>query len=439
MVVDGENLGFRVVTDNDWEFGVVGRIQTLGFGNADTDELLGLRERQWSIESGPLVGWRGWPVHVQSRSYWEVLGQHEGVTSEIELSLPWELRRGFFVPSIKYTYQSRDYSAYYFGLAPEEASASRPEYQSGATTTASIEMVLGYELTPRWLFRTRVGVEFLDSAIRDSPIVDRDKIWSASIGLAYNANLFRPRDYRGTDKQSAFEVRLGAFAGSINTNLFRDASDGARGDDVDLEEALGIADTQTVAQFDALYRIGFYHRLEVGYFELLRSATATAQRNIQIGDQVYLAGADLQTTVSSRVLRLAYAYSLMRDNQKEFGVRAGVSYSGLKTTVRADGPDTAEDARLEAPLPTFGIFGRVPVGPHWEVGVDVDFFALEFDRYEGRMTYLSLGLERELGKNLDVGFGYNYYGMKLSAKDEQLRGTLRIRHEGPKLYLSLKF
>jgi predicted acetyltransferase len=69
----------------------------------------------------------------------------------------------------------------------------------------------------------------------------------------------------------------------------------------------------------------------------------------------------------------------------------------------------------------------------------VDLFALEFDRYDGYMAYLSLGLERELGENLDAGFGYNFYGMRLRAKDEDLRGTLRIRHQGPKLYLSVKF
>lgn len=151
MVADGENVGFRVVTDKEWEFGVVGRIKTLGFGYAETDELLGLQERRWSIESGPLIGWRGWPVHVQSHSYWEVLGRHKGLTSEVELSLPVELRRGYFVPSVKYSYLSRDYSGYYFGVAPEEASASRPEYKPGATSTASVELAMGYELTPRWL------------------------------------------------------------------------------------------------------------------------------------------------------------------------------------------------------------------------------------------------------------------------------------------------
>lgn len=439
FLINGENLGFRVVTDKDWEFGVIGRVQTLGFGNADIDNLPGLQERQWSIESGPLIGYRGWPVHVQSRSYWEVLGRHGGVTSEVELSLPREFRRGFFVPSVKYSYYSGDYNAYYFGVAPEEASALLPEYQPGTSITTSLEMVLGYELTPRWLLKTTIGVEFLDSAISNSPLVDRDKLWSGSIGLAYNANIFRPRDYPGADNQGAFEIRLGAFAGSIDTKILRDASDGARGDDVDLEDTLGITDSQTVAQFDALYRIGSYHRLEVGYFELLRSATATAQRDIQFGDQVFPAGTELQTSVSSRVLRLAYAYSLMRDNQKELGVRAGLSYGRMKTTLRADGAVAAENARVEVPLPTFGIFGRLPLGAHWQLGADVDLFALEFDRYDGYMAYLSLGLERELGENFDAGFGYNFYGMRLRAKDEDLRGTLRIRHQGPKLYLSVKF
>ena len=61
FLVQGENIGFRYVSKSDWEFGVIGRIQTLGFSSTDSDELRGLNERRWTIEAGPLIGWRRWP------------------------------------------------------------------------------------------------------------------------------------------------------------------------------------------------------------------------------------------------------------------------------------------------------------------------------------------------------------------------------------------
>ena len=53
LLSDGD-LGIRKVTENEWVFGAVGRIQTLGFGSEKPDELLGLHERQWTVEVAPL-------------------------------------------------------------------------------------------------------------------------------------------------------------------------------------------------------------------------------------------------------------------------------------------------------------------------------------------------------------------------------------------------
>ena len=45
LLIQGENIGFRYVTDNDWELGLIGRIQPLGGGMNRSDDLLGLDER----------------------------------------------------------------------------------------------------------------------------------------------------------------------------------------------------------------------------------------------------------------------------------------------------------------------------------------------------------------------------------------------------------
>jgi hypothetical protein len=73
------------------------------------------------------------------------------------------------------------------------------------------------------------------------------------------------------------------------------------------------------------------------------------------------------------------------------------------------------------------------------LGADIQVFALDFDRYDGFMSYLSLGLDRKFGDVISLGLGYTFYGLRLEAKDEDLRGTFRMRHYGPKLYLSFLF
>jgi outer membrane protein len=247
FLINGENLGFRYISDSDWIVGVIGRVQTLGFNSADSDELRGMDERRWSIEAGPIVGWRRWPVHLELRSYWELLDRHSGMTSELEISLPRQFDRGYFVPRVEFSYLSDEYSRYYYGVAEYEARPSRPAYQPGSAVNIWAGFTLGYELTPRWLLSTTVGVEFLDSAVSSSPIVDREKLWSASIGLAYNADIFKPTTNKGDD-EPRFEFRVSALRSSIETVIIRDASNGEPGEEIDLEDVLGITDQQTVAQ-----------------------------------------------------------------------------------------------------------------------------------------------------------------------------------------------
>ena len=438
LIQDG--LGVRYATENDWEFGLIGRYQTLGLGISKSDELRSLEDRRWSVEAGPLIGWRRFPVHVQFRSFWEAPDRHSGTTSELEFRLPRQHQRGYVVPSVGVKYLSSNYSDYYFGVGSEESSAAYPAYQPGSAINTSLKLSLGYELSPYWLLQAKVGVEFLDSAIEASPSVDRSQLWSGSISLAYNPDLFRPRDYTGADRDQNFEIRLGAFNSNIDTRLLLDATDTQPTEDLDIEDFLGAANNETVAQLDAYYRFDFYHRIDIGYFELQRSSSTTLQRDIWFGDQLYPEGTDLMTSSESRLLRLGYSYSLMRDGQKELGVTIGLSHTAFKANARVnDAQQQPEQIRVNTILPTFGAFGSVPFGDNWRLGADIDVFALRFDRYVGYMAYVALDIERRINQRLGIGLGYNFYGMRLKSSSDDLDGTLRVRHQGPKVYLSMRF
>ncbi|MCH7980818.1 MAG: hypothetical protein IID59_04870 [Proteobacteria bacterium] len=55
------------------------------------------------------------------------------------------------------------------------------------------------------------------------------------------------------------------------------------------------------------------------------------------------------------------------------------------------------------------------------------------------MTYIGFEIERQFGEVFGAGFGYSFYNTRLSAKNEDLRGTLRTSHHGPRLYLTPAF
>jgi len=434
------DLGVRWVSDNGLEIGLVGRIQTLGTGTSDAPELEGLDNRLWTLELAPIIGWRGWPVHINFKTYTEILGRHDGLISQLAFSLPLERGRSFIVPSIELIHRNSDYTNYYFGVSAPEARPMRPEYLAGSALNTALKVRWGYELTEEWLLSGSLGIEYQDSEISNSPIVGKDMIWSARLGIAYNSDIFVPREsVRQGRRQARIEFRLGAFSDSIDTKIVHEGDAGFPGSEIDLEDTLGLPDDQTILQADVIFRFGDYHRVEIGYFDVARSGVATLQDPIMFGDELFAAGTTVNSSAETRILRIGYAYSLINDAQKELGFMAGVHYSRLTTEIFAPATGQRDATDATVPLPVIGAYGSIAIGRLASLGARLQVFRMDFDRYRGLLNYLSLDLQRRFGKSFSVGLAYNYYGMNLDSRDDDLMGAIQVRHHGPALFLSVAF
>jgi len=439
LIRDG-GYGIRWVSDNEWELGVIGRIGTLGLGNSDADELIGVADRKWTIEAGPTIGWRGWPVQIHWTTWAEVTGRHGGFSSDLAFSYPIQFDRGFVVPTVQATYESSDSTSYYYSVSEAEATPTRPAFTPGSAVHMEARVRVGYALTEKWLLTGTLGVEFLDSAVTASPIVDRDEVWSVNLGLAYNANVFNPVEHRDYSRRPPrVEVRLGVFQSRIDTRLSRDTADGIPGFEIDLEDVLGTPDDQSVTQADLIWRIGQHHSLELGYFDLARHGRVTLEEDLEFGDVLFPAGTEIESRTDYSSLRLGYTFYLMRDAQKELGIMAGVHMSEFSADIVADGTGQLEQSRSSTPLPVIGLQGAVFLGEKTTLSARIHVFRTDFDQHEGSLNFAALDLERRFGDNLSVGLGYNFYGLKLTSSDDGLNGNLEIRHHGPVLFMSLGF
>lgn len=433
------DVGLRFVSKSEWEVGVVGRLQTLGLGNSDAPQLSGLTDRAWTIEMAPMIGYRGWPVHINARTYFEPLDRHDGNVSQLTFSLPREYDKGFLVPSVRAIHRNAAYTQHYFGVSALEARPGRPEYTPGSSTSTEARVRWGHAITDRWLLTSSIGVEFFDSEITNSPIVSRDKAWFGNIGLAYNSDIFRPRESDIGKRQPQLEIRLGAFSDTGSAVIIRDAQDGVPGDELDLENVLGVSEHHTVFQFDAIYRFNPFHRLEIGYHELVRKGTTTLTRDVRFGDTTFTEGSIVDTQFDSELLRFSYAFSLMNDEQKELGVMAGVHVTHGSTDIVSQTTGDREQSDVSTPLPVIGLHGSLSLGPKSTLGARAQIFAMEFDRVEGNMIYLMLEWQRAFGDSFSAGIAYNYYRTRLDSTDRDTAGRLETTHHGPLLFLSANF
>jgi hypothetical protein len=161
--------------------------------------------------------------------------------------------------------------------------------------------------------------------------------------------------------------------------------------------------------------------------------------DITFGDKLFPAGTTVNTQVDTQITRVAYAFSAINDTQKEVGVMAGVHFSRFKTKMSS--VETGETAVSNAatPLPVIGLHGSLSLGRKAALTAKIQFFRMDYDRYEGSLSYVTLDLQRQIGDTFKVGLGYNYYAFNLDSRDNDVRGTIEVVHHGPLLFVTAGF
>jgi hypothetical protein len=201
---------------------------------------------------------------------------------------------------------------------------------------------------------------------------------------------------------------------------------------------LNLPDNQSVAQLDLSMRLAGYHRLELSYSTIDRSGESLLPNDLDFGDEKFLAGSLLQSSIKTQMLRLSYGYSLLMDSQKELGVTAGLHQTRIEARILVSGTGQEETSNPTPLLPVIGMYGSVSLGAKTTLSADVQIFRMNFDRYEGSLNYARLELQHLFGR-LGLGVGYSYYAMNLDSSDEDLTRSLQFRHHGPAVFVTFRF
>ena len=442
LILTNGDVGVRWVNDSGWVLGAVTRIRTEGTDSTLLDELADIDVRKWTIEAAPLIGWRRWPVHFELKQYREIFSDYGGPTTEFQASLPRQHPWGWFVPSLTLIRNSSDHNRYYYGVSETEAGVNPglDSYTPGSSLNAKVRLSAGYAINDRWLLSVSLNHEWLGSEISDSPIVDKDSIWSGSIGIAYNNDIFRGRDFEGESfRDTGFEFRMGSYWNTTDSKIIQRPVDGSPQEEIDVEDVLGVNRRKSIIHFEGVFRFAHFHRIEIGHFELGRDSETTLLTDIRLGDEIFTAGTAIDVDAELRVTKAVYGFSLMNDAQKELGVLAGVHITNYQAIVDAPETNQRVETSISTPLPVIGAFGSVALGTRTDLQANLQLFRMEFDHYSGSLNNFYLGLTHYFGDSIGAGIGYNIYLMNLDSPDEDLRGSLKLRHHGPIVFASLRF
>jgi outer membrane protein len=158
-----------------------------GFRSSDGPRLIGMATRHSTLLGGPTFDWEGELGSLSVGYFFDLTSTSHGGYLDVLFSKPlvknerWEVNG-----TIELTRLDSKIVNYYFGVRPAEVTPTRPLYQPGATTNATLWLTGQYNLTPRYALMFGANVTQLGKAAADSPIVERRRAPLFYLGLGLN-------------------------------------------------------------------------------------------------------------------------------------------------------------------------------------------------------------------------------------------------------------
>ncbi len=248
--------------------------------------------------------------------------------------------------------------------------------------------------------------------------------------------------------EERFVFGLGAFLPAFDTTLRIDNQTVGAGDSVSLEDDLGLTEDQSVLWVGGVWRFADRHRLGISYFSFSRDASATALRDLQIGDEIYPVGASLQTKFSLDIAPFFYAYSFIKNEKHELAGSFGFHWFAMDFEVTGSaslpGGDADADASASAdvPLPLFGLRYDYYINQRWKTSVHGEIFALELTdelfHFSGHLYNIRVSADYWVTNNFGIGAAVNWFDIDAKVDDSEWRGEIEYSYFGPQIYIQAR-
>lgn len=152
---------------------------------ADVDGLEQLK-RDIAIEAGLSARFAFGNFEAELEALQDVSDTHGGMAVNASLSTGFSVSDRFTVGAkVGATWMDSDLATYSYGVLPAEASGSLAAYRVGESVIPSISINASYALADHVSLTGGLETSFLPQSVTDSPIVKRDTLTSALIGLRY--------------------------------------------------------------------------------------------------------------------------------------------------------------------------------------------------------------------------------------------------------------
>lgn len=261
----------------------------------------------------------------------------------------------------------------------------------------------------------------------------------AAAATSAHADSLKPGDER-------FKFVAGWFLPAFGTDVRIDG-DTETGDDVNLEDDLGLDGDQSGALLGFEWRMAKRHRLGLTWSQFSQNATRVIDEDITIGDETFPIDASLSSRWTIDLIPLTYSYSFLQSEKNELAATFGVHVDRFSLRVVGRSGDDEligeTDSSADLPLPLLGLRYDHNFSDTWSAGVSASYFTIEFGEStldaEGSLYNGKAYVEYRFRGRYGAGLAIDAFKLDLEATKNRFTGAYEYDYWGPQLYLTARF
>jgi hypothetical protein len=237
---------------------------------------------------------------------------------------------------------------------------------------------------------------------------------------------------------------LGAFySPSITTSVRYDPTTGVPpgtlGTAVNAERDLGLPAHMHQGRVEFMFRMRERHKLRVEYYEADRSASQVLANDIVFGNQTFLAGQQVQTSMNWRTFGLTYTYSLIHTDSIELGTGIGVFAVQAEAMGAIPATGQAQDESAAEPLPTLPVDFTWCISRRFSVNARGNYVKANVSGYSGSFTDLHADLQYRWNPYFSLGLGYTSMHISVSGDSSGFAGLVDMSFKGPEAFIRFSY
>ena len=224
-------------------------------------------------------------------------------------------------------------------------------------------------------------------------------------------------------------VTLAAGFAPLSTSVRLDGADGTPGTLLSGEDDLALAGDGVALGFDLTLRPRPRHRVRLGLEPLPgnRRARVALEEDIRFGDEVYLAGETVQSSLRLRAWSASYLYSILRIPSAEVALSFGLASLDLRAEAGVPARGVREREETWVPAPQLGAEATLRFSRRWYGELRYRYFDADLDDNRGTLYRIDLGVMYQLNPQLAVGLAVTRFDVEAERVESGDTGLFRQR------------